>query len=116
MKGNDLFRMLIAEHADTYKMAPNKIAKMHIVALVVDIVIASGSRFLVQNNDGTTWFDGGRKQGKKETRHAFRNELRGREKCTEMREVMAQALRNASDDSSHSSAYDMSEEFDLNNR
>ena len=116
-EGNDRFRMLIAEHADTYKMASTKRVKMHVVELVVDIVIARGGRFLVRNNNGTTtWIDGGRKQGKKKTGHAFRDALRGRVKCiTEMRKVNAQALRNANDDLSCSSANDRSEEFDLNN-
>ena len=116
-EGNDRFRMLIAEHADTYKMASTKRVKIRVVELVVDIVIARGGRFLVRNNNGTTtWIDGGRKQGKKKTGHAFRDALRGRVKCiTEMRKVNAQALRNESDNSSHSSAYDdRSEEFDLN--
>jgi hypothetical protein len=115
-EGNDGFRMLIAEHADTYKMAPTKKVKTQVIALVVEIVIARGGRFLVQNNDDCTWVDGGRKQGKKKTGHAFRDALRGRVKCiTEMREANAQVLRNISDNSSHSTAYDRSEEFDLDN-
>jgi len=81
--------MLIAEHANSYKMAPTKKGKMQVIALVVHIVIAGGGRFLVQNNDGT-WVDGGIKQGKRKTGHAFRDSLRGRVKCiTEMREVDA---------------------------
>ena len=114
-EGNDRFRMLIAEHADTYKMSSTKTARMDVVALVVDIVIARGGRFLVPYNFGT-WLDGGRKLGKKKAGYALRDALRGRIKCiTEMREVNAQVLRNTSNDSSHSSAYDKSEEFDLNN-
>jgi hypothetical protein len=113
-EGNDRFRMLIAEHADTYKMSSTKTARMDVVALVVDIVIARGGRFLVPYNFGT-WLDGGRKLGKKKAGYALRDALRGRIKCiTEMREVNAQVLRNTSNDSSHSSAYDRSEEFDLN--
>ena len=117
-EGNHIFRMLIAEHADTYKMASYKSLKMHVVVLIVEIVVASGGRFLVQNNAGTCWVDGGREQGKKKTGSALRDALRGRVKyITEMRKVNAQALRNESDNSSHSSAYDdRSEEFDLNNR
>ena len=117
-EGNNIFRMLIAEHADTYKMASYKSLKMHVVVLIVEIVVASGGRFLVQNNAGTCWVDGGREQGKKKTGSALRDALRGRVKyITEMRKVNAQALRNESDNSSHSSAYDdRSEEFDLNNR
>ena len=115
-EGNNRFRVLIAEHADTYKMAPTKKVKTQVIALVVEIVIARGGRFLVQNNDDCTWVDGGRKQGKKKTGHAFRDALRGRVKCiTEMREANAQVLRNISDNSSHSTAYDRSEEFDLDN-
>ena len=113
-EGNHIFRMLIAEHADTYKMSSTKTARMDVVALVVDIVIARGGRFLVPYNFGT-WLDGGRKLGKKKAGYALRDALRGRIKCiTEMREVNAQVLRNTSNDSSHSSAYDRSEEFDLN--
>jgi hypothetical protein len=62
--GNHSFRMLIAEHADTYKMAPTKKAKMQVVMLIVKIVTSRGGRFLISNNDGT-WVDGREKQGKK---------------------------------------------------
>jgi hypothetical protein len=114
-EGNGCFRMLIAKHADTYKMAPNKRGKTHLVALVVDIIIARGGRFLIQNKD-CTWFDAGREQGKKKTGQSFQDAMRGRVKYfSAMRELNAQALQNDSDDSSHSSAYDKSEEFDLNN-
>jgi hypothetical protein len=37
-EGNDSFRMLIAEHSETYKMAPTKKLKMQVVELVVDVV------------------------------------------------------------------------------
>lgn len=113
-EGNDSFRMLIAEHVDTYKMAPTKKLKMQVVACVVDIVIARGGRFMIQNVDGS-WLDGGRKQGKKKTGHAMRDALRGRVKCiTQMRENNALALQNFNDDSSHSSSsLHSSEEFDL---
>lgn len=114
-EGNDSFRMLIAEHVDTYKMAPTKKLKMQVVACVVDLVVARGGRFMIQNKDGS-WVDGGRKQGKKKTGHAMRDALRGRVKCiTQMRENNALASRN-NDESSHSScSLHSSEEFDSDN-
>jgi hypothetical protein len=115
-KGNDKFRMLIADHADTYQMAPTKKAKMQVVMLIVDIVIARGGRFLIDNKDGT-WADGGRKQGKKKTGHAFRDALRGRVKCiTQMRAQNAHsATLSAADDStlSNSASHGSSDGFDL---
>jgi hypothetical protein len=112
-EGNDKFRTLIAEHADTYQMAPTKKAKMQVIMLIVDIVIARGGRFLINNKDGT-WADGGRKQGKKKTGHAFRDALRGRVKCiTQMRAQNAHSAMLSADDSSHSVSYGSSDEFDL---
>lgn len=113
-EGNDKFRMLIAEHSDTYKMAPTKKAKMQVVMLIVDIIVARGGRFLTNNKDGT-WADGGRKQGKKKTGHAFRDALRGRVKCiTQMREQNAQSAMLSADDSSNSASFgSTSDEFDL---
>jgi hypothetical protein len=113
-QGNDSFRMLIAEHADTYKMAPTKKIKMQVVLLIVDIVMARGGRFLINNNDGT-WVDGGRKQGKKKTGHAFRDALRGRVKCiTQMRAQLSikNAALNVDDSSSQSSLSTSIDEFD----
>ena len=111
-EGNDRFRMLIAEHANTYKMAPSKKSKMQAVMLTIDIVIARGGRFLIRSMDGS-WVDGGKKQGKKKTGRAFRDALRGRVKCiTQLRENNAQASRDASDDSSHSNSLDSGDEFD----
>jgi len=78
--GNHRFRVLIAEHAETYQMAPTKKLKMQVVLLVAEIVVARGGRFLVQTPEGK-WVDGGIKQGKKKTGHAFRDALRGRVKC-----------------------------------
>ena len=113
-EGNDSFRMLIAEHVDTYKLAPTKKLKMQVVARVVDIVVSRGGRFMIQNKDGS-WVDGGEKQGKKKTGHAMRDALRGRVKCiTQMRESNALAVGNFNEDSSHSScSLHSSEEFDL---
>lgn len=112
--GNDRFRMLIAEHADTYKQAPTKKAKMQVVMLIVDIVIARGGRFLIRTKEGS-WVDGGRKQGKKKTGHAFRDALRGRVKCiTQMRE--SNAFINARSDDSDASFYsESSSDVDLDN-
>ena len=45
--------MLIAQYADTYKMAASKKAKMQVVMLIVDIVIARGGLFLILSMDGT---------------------------------------------------------------
>lgn len=105
-EGNDQFRILIAEHADTYQMATTKKAKMQVVMLIVDIVVARGGRFLIKGENGQTWIDGGQKQGKKKTGHAFRDALRGRVKCiTQMRKQNAyRAMLSATDDSSHSSS------------
>ena len=52
-EGNGRFRMLIAQYADTYKMAASKKAKMQVVMLIVDIVIARGGLFLILSMDGT---------------------------------------------------------------
>lgn len=114
--GNHRFRMLIAEYAETYQMASTKKLKMQAVLLIVDIVIARGGRFLVKKNSSdangiitttttTTcyWVDGGRRQGKKKTGHAFRDALRGRVKCiARMRAENAQhvAMLNDGADSS----------------
>jgi len=112
-EGNDGFRMLIAEHSDSYKMAPTKKAKMEVVLLVVDIVIARGGRFLVRN-ELRSWVDGGRKQGKKKTGHAFRDAVRGRVKCiTELREN--NNFVKYDDSSDASSAFDSSGEMDFEN-
>ena len=78
-EGNHQFRALIGEHADTYKMAPTKKQKMLVIALVTDIILARGGRFLVQSNGA--WSDAGRKVGKKKVGGAFRDALRGRVKC-----------------------------------
>lgn len=113
-EGNNRYRMLIAEHADTYKMAPTKKMKMEVVLLIVEIIIARGGRFLVSNTDGT-WSDGGRQQGKKKTGHAFRDALRGRVKCiTLMRAQSAQntAMMKADDVLSYASLSTNSDEYD----
>ena len=52
-EGNGCFQMLIAEYTDTYKMVANKREKTHVIAPVVDIVVARGGRFLGQSKDGT---------------------------------------------------------------
>ena len=57
-EGNGCFRMLIAEYTDIYKMAPKKKDKTHVIALVVEIVIARGGRFLLIQSKDCTWFDG----------------------------------------------------------
>jgi hypothetical protein len=81
--------MLIAEYADMYEMALTKKTKMRVVMMIVDIVIARGGRFLINNNNGT-WSDGGRKHGKKKTGCAFCDALRGRVKCiSQMRERLS---------------------------
>jgi hypothetical protein len=117
-EGNDSFRMLIAEHSETYKMAPTKKLKMQVVALVVDVVFSRGGRFLIQTTDGS-WVDGGKKQGKVKTGHAMRDALRGKVKCiTRMRESHAQERRDMNDDPSHLSTSSLSsnvDEFDLGN-
>jgi hypothetical protein len=122
--GDVSFRMLIAEHADTYKMAPTKKAKMQVVMLIVEIVTSRGGRFLLisNKNDDGTWIDGGYKQGKKKTGHAFRDALRGRVKCITQMRVQLKAqntkLRHkapAADDSSFYSSVSGSsnDEFEL---
>lgn len=86
--GNDAFRILIAQHVDSYENAPSKKSKMDVIMQVVDTVISRGGRFLVRNKEkgGGVWMDGGMKQGKKKTGHALRDALRGRVKCiSEMR-------------------------------
>jgi uncharacterized protein (DUF779 family) len=116
-EGNDSFRMLIAEHSETYKMAPTKKLKMQVVELVVDVVFSRGGRFLIQVADGS-WVDGGKKQGKVKTGHAMRDALRGKVKrITKMRESHAQELRDTSDDPSYSSSSLSSsiDEFDIDN-
>lgn len=113
-QGNNSFRMLIAEYADMYEMALTKKTKMRVVMMIVDIVIARGGRFLINNNDGT-WVDGGRKQGKKKTGHAFRDALRGRVKCiTQMRAQLSitNAALNVDDSSLQSSLSTSIDEFD----
>jgi len=87
-KGNDSFRMLIAQHVDSYENSASKKAKMDVIMQVVDTVITRGGRFLVRDKEkaGGVWIDGGVKQGKKKTGHALRDALRGRVKCiSEMR-------------------------------
>lgn len=122
-EGNNRFRMLIAEHADTYQTAPTKKTKTKVIILVVEIIISRGGRFLINNNDGT-WVDGGRQQGKKKTGHAFRDALRGRVKCiTLMRNQNAHTAIGLNANDSHTlpslSAnngkcdWDASDEFDL---
>mmetsp|Transcript_16786 Transcript_16786/g.25369 ORF Transcript_16786/g.25369 Transcript_16786/m.25369 type:complete len:264 (+) Transcript_16786:154-945(+) len=81
--GNDSFRLLIAQHVDSYENAPSKKAKMDVIMQVVDVVVSRGGRFLLKNNKEkeVVWIDGGVKQGKKKTGHALRDALRGRVKC-----------------------------------
>lgn len=85
--GNYQFRQLIVQHANSYKMAVTKKDKTQVVMLVADTIIARGGRFLVRSDDGKTWVDGGRKQGKIKAGHAFRDALRGRVKS------LAQSMR-----------------------
>jgi hypothetical protein len=112
---NDHFRVLIAEYAETYKQAPTKKAKMRVVMMAVEIVIARGGRFLVLSNDDS-WVDGGRKVGKKKVGHAFRDALRGRVKCiTEMRAKNIPQVASPFPDyfsESSSSSVDSDGEFD----
>ena len=112
---NDHFRVLIAEYAETYKHAPTKKAKMRVVMMAVDIVIARGGRFLVLSNDDS-WVDGGLKVGKTKVGHAFRDALRGRVKCiAEMRAKNILQVAPPSPDyfsGSSSSSIDSDEEFD----
>lgn len=80
--GNDKYRLLISKHVESYQSAPTKKAKMNVIHEIVDIVITRGGRFLVRDQGGGNWTDGGIKQGKKKTGHALRDALRGRVKYT----------------------------------
>lgn len=115
-EGNNRFRMLIAENADTYKFAPTKKDKMQCIRLTAETIIARGGRFLVQNKNGS-WIDGGMAVGRKKTGHAFRDALRGRVKCiTKMREdnALRASMSAKADDSSEASPYsESSEEFEV---
>ena len=80
-EGNDRFRRLIARYADDYQKSNSKKAKMGIVTHIVHIIMSRGGRFLVLGSDGSTWADGGERQGKVKTGRAFRDAVRGRTKC-----------------------------------
>lgn len=106
-QGNYRFRALIAEHAETYKMASAKKQKMQVVTLLADLILAKGGRFLVRS--GTNWVDGGASQGRKKIGHAFRDALRGRVKCVTL--IMNQK-RNSAVVSESSSSDSSSDEFE----
>lgn len=79
-EGNQRFRELIGEHADTYKMATTKKQKMQVIVLITDIIIARGGRFMVSDNKNH-WVNAGAKHGRKKVGHSLRDALRGRSKC-----------------------------------
>ena len=77
-RGNYYFRHLIVENSCRYKMAATRKQKSQVVSLVANTIIQKGGRFLIRSDDGESWRDGGLKQGKLKTGHAFRDVVRGR--------------------------------------
>lgn len=99
--GNNRFRQLIVENACGYKTAATKRQKTQVVRLVADTIVAMGGRFLVRTDDGQSWLDGGLKQGKLKTGHAFRDALRGRVKCLAQYKRGPQASPSRDNDQSY---------------
>jgi hypothetical protein len=75
--GNQIFRKLIAENLEAYTLALTKKLKMQTVMRIVDTVIASGGRFLMQDDQGY-WKNGGMALGKKKAGNTLRDAQRGR--------------------------------------
>jgi hypothetical protein len=93
-KGNEIFRLVLSKHFETYYHATNKISKIKASRAILSELVASGARFLKKDGNRDRWLVADIKVGKDKISHALRSLKEARQKKDECQDIISTPQQN----------------------